>query len=273
MTHPFDAAVALDATAPDTFAARTSPAYWNMVGPFGGITAATVLRAVESHPARLGEPLSLTVNYAAAVAEGPFTVQARPVRTNRSTQHWTVDILQPGPGGAPAVTTTATAVTAARRTTWSASDMPVPEAPPPETVAQRDVFRGVAWIQRYAMRPLAGALPQAWDGAESGDSLTRLWLRDEPPRPLDFAALTALCDVFYPRVWLRRALMVPAGTVSLTVYFHAGSDALAAVGSGWLLAQARAQEFRNGFFDQNAQLWNEAGRLLATSHQVVYYKE
>ena len=35
----------------------------------------------------------------------------------------------------------------------------------------------------------------------------------------------------------------------------------------------QAQAFRNGYFDQTAQLWNEAGELLATTHQVVYYKE
>ena len=74
-----------------------------MVGPFGGITAATLLQAVMQHPDRLGEPLSLTVNYAGALARGPFTVQATPVRTNRSTQHWTLSILQPGADGALAV--------------------------------------------------------------------------------------------------------------------------------------------------------------------------
>ena len=44
-------------------------------------------------------------------------------------------------------------------------------------------------------------------------------------------------------------------------------------GTGYLLGQARGQEFRNGFFDQTVQLWNEAGTMLATSHQIVYYKE
>ena len=39
------------------------------------------------------------------------------------------------------------------------------------------------------------------------------------------------------------------------------------------IGQARGQEFRNGFFDQTVQLWNEAGTMLATSHQIVYYKE
>ena len=83
--HPFDQALALDSTAPRHYRGQTHPAYWNMVGPFGGITAATVLRSILLHPELLGEPLSLTVNYAGALSTGPFTVQAAPVRTNRST--------------------------------------------------------------------------------------------------------------------------------------------------------------------------------------------
>ena len=119
---------------------------------------------------------------------------------------------------------------------------------------------------------MTGALPSRWDGG--GDSsLSQLWMRDEPARPLDFCALAALADVFFPRVWLRRARQVPAGTVSLTVYFHAGRDQLADTGTGYLLGQARAQEFRNGFFDQTVQLWNQGGTMLASSHQIVYYKE
>jgi hypothetical protein len=90
---------------------------------------------------------------------------------------------------------------------------------------------------------------------------------------MDFAALTAFADIFYPRVWVRRAKWVPAGTVSMTVYFHANSAQLSDVGSGFVLAQARGQVFRNGFFDQSGCLWSEAGVLLATTHQLVYYKE
>jgi hypothetical protein len=61
--------------------------------------------------------------------------------------------------------------------------------------------------------------------------------------------------------------------VSITVYFHTTAEQLQATGTGFLLGQARGQEFRNGFFDQTVQLWNEAGTMLATSHQIVYYKE
>ena len=270
--HPLDEALAITPSAPGTYAGRTTPAYWNMVGPFGGVTAATLLQAVMQHPDRLGEPLSLTVNYAGALAEGPFTLQATPVRTNRSTQHWTLSILQPGADGAPVVTTTATAVTAARRETWSLADTPMPAAPAPDTLRPGTRNFSVEWLNRYDMRLVSGGLPQEWD--DSGESsLSQLWMRDDPPRPLDFCALAALADVFFPRVWLRRARRVPAGTVSITVYFHASSAQLQATGTGHVLGQARAQEFRNGFFDQTAQLWNQAGTLLASSHQIVYYKE
>jgi hypothetical protein len=79
-------------------------------------------------------------------------------------------------------------------------------------------------------------------------------VRDEPPRALDFCSLAALCDVFFPRIFVKRASWVPIGT------HH-------------LLAHARANQFRNGYFDQSAELWGPGGELLAVTHRIVYYKE
>ena len=115
--HPLDEAVQLTASlsaAPGQYEGQTHPGYWNMVGPFGGITAATLLQAILQHPDRLGDPLSLTVNYAGALTAGACTVQATPVRTNRSTQHWTLSILQAGDDGAQVVTTWAPSASACR---------------------------------------------------------------------------------------------------------------------------------------------------------------
>lgn len=66
---------------------------------------------------------------------------------------------------------------------------------------------------------------------------------------------------------------MPAGTVSLTTYFHADADTLAVIGDGHVLGNAQAQVFTQGFFDQSAQIWRADGVLLASSHQIVYYKE
>ena len=268
MSSAFDEAIALKPQPDGSFTGHTSPAYANMVGPFGGVTAAQALNAVLQHPQRLGEPVSLTVNFCAALADGPFAVTARPARTNRSTQHWVIEMTQ---GGATVLT--ATAFTATRRDTWSAGEHVRPAVPVPADVPAPTAGGRVEWINRYEMRFVDGGFPAAWDGTDHGVSRTQLWLRDNPPRALDFASLAALADVFFPRIWRRRATLVPIGTVSMTVYFHADAAQLAATGTGYLLGQAQAQAFRNGYFDQTAQLWNEAGELLATTHQVVYYKE
>jgi acyl-CoA thioesterase len=265
--HPFDAAVALQSREGGAFEGRTSPAYANFIGPYGGITAAQCLSAVLQHPDRLGDPVAFTVNFAAAVADGAFELRPRAARTNRSTQHWVVEMVQ-----GDEVVATATALTAVRRPTWGGHELHMPDAPPPQDVP-RVGRRGVAWLERYEMRFLLGIIPHHWDDSGVAESLSRLWVRDDPPRPLDFASLTALCDVFFPRIWLRRARQTPLGTVSMTVYFHATAAELAASGTGFLLAQARGQGFGSGYFDHSGQLWSEGGALLATTHQVMYYKE
>ncbi len=277
-THAFDDAIRLQCLAGDVFGGHTGRAYWNMIGPFGGISAATALNAVLQHPMLLGEPVSLTVNFAAALQDGAFTVTARAARTNRSTQHWMVELAQAGADGKPQTMLTATVLTAVRRATWNGNDTAMPVVPPPDEVAPMRGKLPIEWLNRYDARPIAGAIPRVWDDTENAApgqqaSLSSLWMRDKPPRPLDFCSLTAMADFFFPRIFLRRARRVPVGTVSMTVYFHASAALLQQSGTGFLLGQAVGQVYYDGFFDHNAVLWNEAGVPLATSSQVVYYKE
>lgn len=271
-SHPLDQALQMAPQHDASMLAQAPAAYWNMVGPYGGITAAQMLQAVLQHPALLGDPLSITVNFAGPVAAGDVRIEAIPVRTNRSTQHWTVTMGQRNAEGELVVATTATVITAVRRETFSHDEMAPPAMPDPARCERFDTRGAMEWLQRYDMRVVQGAIPKVWN--DSGhETISQLWVRDEPPRALDFVALAALSDVFFPRIWLRRARRVPAGTVGMTVYFHASADQLAKQGEQHLLAQASAQAFRNGYFDQSAQLWDSEGRMLATSHQIVYYKE
>ncbi len=71
--HSLDAAVALEPVGPGRFRGATTPEYWNMAGPFGGTTAAIMLKAVLDHPQRRGRPVAQTVNFCAAMAEGSST--------------------------------------------------------------------------------------------------------------------------------------------------------------------------------------------------------
>ena len=265
--HPFDEALILKPAADGMLRGHTHPAWANMVGPFGGITAATLLRAVEEHPERQGEPRALTVNYLAPIADGEFAITARAVRTNRTNQHWQIELSQDG-----APRTTATAVFGIPRATWSDTELSAPTAPAAEDLPTAEAPEGaVIWVGQYDMRFVEGAMPGPGAGS-SPSSTTTLWVRDRRGRGIDHAGVTALCDIFYPRTFLRQGGPGPAGTVTITVYFHAGAGELAELGGDFVLATARGNRFAAGYFDQSAELWSRSGNLLATTHQLVYFK-
>ena len=269
MTHPLDLATALVTEADGRYTGRFTPDYANMVGPFGGIIAATLLNGALKHPQRLGMPVALTVNFAGPVADAPFVVNATPVRTNRASQHWWLTLSQDDQ-----IAVSATAVFASRHDTEGHTEAGPPAVPDadqvPALVTEGAGFLPV-WLRRYEMRVARGGV--SFDGQLRDSSETVLWTRDNPPRPLDFLSLTAFSDVFFPRSFVRRQQFKPAGTVSLTTLFHADADSLARQGDGLILGTARAQRFHRGYFDQSASLWSHDGELLATSTQLVYHKD
>jgi acyl-CoA thioesterase len=265
-THPFDHAIQLDTIDGNVRRGRTHPEWANMVGPFGGITAAALVRAVETHPDRIGEPLALTVNFAAPIADGDFDISLRAARTNRTNQHWILELSQDGD-----VKTTATALFGIRRDTWGDTEARPPSAPPPEQVTPGGSGDFVAWTRLYDMRFAEAPFPGE-DAQPSPSSTSALWVRDGAQRRVDYPALAALCDIFYPRVFERRGRVGPAGTISLTTYFHADQHQLDALGADYVLGTAHANRFSSGYFDQSAQLWTRDGTLLATTHQIVYFK-
>ncbi|MBU8808131.1 acyl-CoA thioesterase [Mycolicibacterium goodii] len=260
----FDKAIDLQPDGDGRFRGSTVPEWANMVGPFGGITAAALVRAIQLHPECHGDPIAVTVNYVAPIADGDFDVETKLVRTNRSNQHWIVEQHQSGE-----VKTTATAVFGVRRDTWGDAELAAPPALDPDGLAQAE--SPLTWFSNYDIRYVDGAVPTI-EGTASASSTTTLWVRNNPPRPLDFAALTAVGDIFYPRVFRRRGQFLPAGTVTLTIYFHASGDEITAAGADYVLGTARAHQFTRGYFDQTAHLWSRGGTPLATSHQYVYFK-
>jgi acyl-CoA thioesterase len=267
LTHPFDGAIALDAIDDGIRRGRTHPAWASMVGPFGGITVAALLRAVETHPDRIGEPVALTVNFAAPVDDGEFDISLRAARTNRTNQHWMLELSQNGD-----VKTTAMALFGVRRDTWADTEARPPSVPAPEQIARNGAQRDfVGWAGLYDLRFAEGAFPGP-GSPPSPSSTSTVWMRDEAGRRLDYPALAALSDIFYPRAFLRQGGPVVAGTISMTTYFHADQRQLDALGDDYVLGTAHANRFSSGFFDQGATLWTRAGVLLATSHQIVYYK-
>lgn len=267
--HPLDAATALTPGPDGTMIGRTSRAYANMAGPFGGATAALLLRAALDDERRIGEPVALTVNFCAPIADGEFAVTVREVRAGRSVQHLYVELRQ-----GETTAANATVVCARRQETWAHQPAAMPEVPPAEAVPPVGEKWPLPWLNSYVFRFIDGApvlKSEAFDPPRSAKGL--LWAADNPPRPLDHVSLAALCDIFVIRIFQVRGLRVPAGTVSMTCYFHATPEEIAAQGTRPVLAKADSARFGGQFFDQQGEIWSADGRLLATTTQVVWFKE
>jgi acyl-CoA thioesterase len=267
--HPLDQATALERIGPARYAARTSDFYSNFSGPFGGFTAAALLRAVLEDERRQSTPVALTVNYCAAIAEGAFEIAAREVRTGRSTQHWSVELTQ-----GDTVAATASVVCGERRAVWSHHPAEMPQMPPAEALPVFTGFKPGGWTSRYEMRFAEGA--PDWSPRDASDvrsARSQLWMRDDPVRPLDYLSLACMSDAFVIRAFMARGKFVPVGTVTLTTFFHANEEAMRAQADHPLLCTADAHLFADGFADQIAHLWGRDGRLLATGTQIVWYKE
>lgn len=265
--HPFDLAMALAPVSPGQWKARTSDDYWNMVGPFGGYVAALLFKGAYADPRREGEPVALTVNFCAPVRKGEMRITANPARSGRSTQHWTMAMDQDGQCVA-----TATAMFGSRPETFSHRTRAMPTAPAQSALERFNPFPS-GWTHRYDLRFAQGALDWSGKRPEPDASRSLIWIDSVPSRPLDFVGLAALCDVFFGRIVHVRQRMVPFGTVSMTAYFHATEADLAELGASPVLGDADARIFDRGFHDQSAELWSPDGRLLATSHQLVYYRD
>jgi hypothetical protein len=269
--HALDLATALegDPAAPERLA-HTSDAYWTFIGPFGGSSAATALRAVLEHPSCHGDPLALTVNFCAPIAAGEFRVRTRLARANRSSQHWLVEFAQ---GDSTEAVLTAAVVTAVRRESFSHQFAVTPAMPHWESLPVAPNASGLSWVSQYEFRYAEGPLVLGETSAQTRrHPRSLLWLRDAPARTLDFLSLTAMSDAFFGRLFQVIGRIPPFGTVSMTTYFHAAADELRAHGTAPLAGLADAHVFHRSFGDQTVELYGAGGRLLATGVQVAYFR-
>jgi acyl-CoA thioesterase len=263
--HPFDSLVSLSTLDSATDITTLDDAYWNFTGQYGGVSCALVVATLLRDPARLGDPLSLTVNLATPIAQGPVRLEKSLLAQTRSTQHWQVKIVQ-HVDGVPVLRSVAMMVFAVRRPSFSDLEVSRPDAPAYDAL-ERTPRAGLNWLQRYEFRFLQG-VPEA----ARPDSHTVAYVRDDPPRPLDYSSLACIADSFFPRLFLRLGGMHPIATITLSIYFHATAQAIAQHGDAPLLTTARARSFEAGFGDHVGELWGAQGQLLATTEQLMWFK-
>lgn len=266
MPTRFDRDTAVRPAGPGVYEGRIDPGWWIVRGPNGGYLAALLLRALEAAVGdRERTPRSLTVHYLRPPAAGPVRVETRVERAGRSLTTVTARMLQEG-----ALQALAIGAFSKPRTSASFQHAAMPEVEPPERLEPmpRGSERTLPIHARYEQRWAIGAKP--WSGG-SPQALAGGWIRLAEPRALDAPLVAAFADAWPPAVfsWAELgALQGGVPTVDLTVHFRATLPPPGAGDRDFALVAFRSRVAREGFLEEDGEIWSRDGVLLAQSRQL-----
>ncbi|TCJ24097.1 thioesterase family protein [Nocardioides jejuensis] len=232
---------------------------WNTANgtPNGGYILALVLNAVLQEAAE-PDPLSIAITYFRPAQAGDAEIRVRQVRAGRRVSTYDALVVQGDKEVAHAVVSThdwdqAGAVT---NTPHGAPEMPKPEACADLTT----VIPGgmVPILDRYTYR--AAAIPGWLEGSPSGTTESLCWIRTSDARPVDAMLAGAMTDAF-PPVTAEIGHLASA-TIQLTVHFRRRPE------TTWALGHVVTRHVIDGYADEDVELWDEQGRLIAQSRQL-----
>ena len=257
--HSFDLATAVRG-GPERWTAEIDPG-WTVAGrPNGGYLLALATRAA-LEAAGQPHPLAVSAHFLAPSDLGPAELEVRRLRAGRSLSTARVTLVQEGAARLEAL------VTAGRMDPdadpgWRRAAGPDGLAPVEDCVPGRPELPGgmrANLLEHIDLR-LDPATLGCLAGRPGGRLEMRGWVRFSDGRAADPLALLQVVDALPPTSFdLGLASWAP--TVELTVYLR-GVPA-----PGWLACIVRGQLWQGGWFDEEAEIWDSAGRLVAQSRQ------
>jgi acyl-CoA thioesterase len=255
----FDADTALTPAGDGVWEGAIADGWATPRGPLGGYVMALVLRAFElaiGDPAR--SPRSATMHFLRVPEVGPVSISTTVERAGRSLSTVSGRMEQAGRLLGLAL--------GAYSVPWESpplGDDAAPDVAPAEgRQPVPDLGRGTppAFTEQLTMQHRFG--PRPFSQADDGETGGWLGLREE--RPVDALTIAVLADAWFPAPWPRLKKLAPAPTVDLTIHFRVSlplPDTL-------LLGRFRNRLVRDGFFDEDGELWAPDGALVAQSRQL-----
>lgn len=260
MTSEFDTDTAVTAVGGGGYSAQISPR-WNVGDkPNGGYLLALALRAAAAE-LPLPDPFTATAHYLRAATPGPALLDVEVVRAGRTHATAEVRVLQEDAEILRVLTTFGDLAAMSGPTQIAAGP---PDFPPLEECRRGRAALPDGSIVAIAERFDSAAPPDTMGwlrGEPTGTAHTGAWLRLVDGREPDPLMLTMIVDALPPPVFeLGAAGWVP--TIELTAHVRS------LPAPGWLRVWATTRFLQGGYLEEDAEVWDSDGTLVAQSRQL-----
>lgn len=233
---------------------------WNaFTGPNGGFMLALVTRAL-GRVVPFPDPVVVSGFFLRPGSAGPAEVSTEMIRSGKTTAFGQASLWRDGKEVVRATAAFADLAAAAARGGPLYSADRAPDLPPPEEclAVPARVLSGISLTERFEYR--AAALPSWAVGAPpSGTPVYELWMRFADGREPDVASLPLFADAVAPVVLEIGAIST---TLELTVHVRARPA------PGWLACRAQTRHVADGYHEEDFDIWDSTGRLVAQSRQL-----
>ncbi len=255
--YQLDEDTRIEAVSPGVFGGAIS-GRWN-VGPVpnGGYVLAVGMAALRrALPAP--DPLTVTAHYLRPARVEAVEIHVEPVKIGRSFSTAVARMIQ---GGKEHARLLATYGDLAAATGPSHIDATPPEVPPLDDPAPPLAELPPIEIARRFEQRMAPETIRFMQGEQTDRAEIRGWIRFADGRPPDVHCLGLIADAFPPPVlnWTPSA-WIP--TLELTVHFRARPA------PGWLRCAFRTRFLSGGFLEEDGEIWDESGAIVALSRQL-----
>ncbi len=251
----FDRDIALNAVRMQEYAADLRPGWVVGGGVNGGYLLATLAGAVRQESAH-PDPFTISAYYLSATRPGRATVTMRRLREGGSTSTYAVDLAQEGQVRISALATYGDLAALPDDVETTATP---PDLPPRGECRHLSGPGTPPLMGRYDL--LLDPATVGWaDGRPGGRPLLQGWWRLHDREP-DALALLLAVDAM-PPVTFELGRMGWAPTLELTAHVRA------VPAPGWLRIRHESRNVAGGMFEEDCEVWDSAGRLVAQSRQL-----
>ncbi|MCB0896019.1 MAG: thioesterase family protein [Nocardioides sp.] len=262
MTYEFDGHIAVTCRDKGTWSADLTPGWQVGGGVNGGYLLAVIGNALRQTFPDKPDPIAVSAYYLSATAPGPATISVDVRRDGGSVATAAADLRQ---GEDARITALATYGDLARlgddvRTTAEEPVLPPPDECVANTMAPPEVRAIAPLMDRFDMRFHPDHI--GWTiGRPSGQGVLSAWFRLVDGREPDPVSLLMVVDAL-PPVTFDLGMMGWAPTLELTAHVRARPA------PGWLKVRHATRNMAGGMFEEDCEVWDSAGRLVAQSRQL-----